>query len=122
MYLIADESNPNDSPVIAIEHVDDVRGYECEVYKYDGPITYHIIDNVCGILNLKEIKMYSEKCLRSVNSLVRANVKEEVMKQIETELKEESKKIPIKVVDITGKMDDYVTLEELMERTAFIET
>ena len=32
------------------------------------------------------------------------------------------KKIPIKVVDITGKMDDYVTLEELMERTAFIET
>ncbi len=87
-----------------------------------GQLLITIIDNVCGILNLKEIKMYSEKCLRSVNSLVRANVKEEVMKQIETELKEESKKIPIKVVDITGKMDDYVTLEELMERTAFIET
>ena len=30
-------------------------------------------------------------------------------------------KVATKVVDITGKMDDYVTLEEFMERTAFIE-
>ena len=32
-----------------------------------------------------------------------------------------NKKATIKVIDITGKMDDYVTLEEFMERTAFIE-
>ena len=75
MYLIADESNPNNSPVIAIEHADDVRGYETDVYKYDGSITYHIIDNnVCYIHNLEGIRMYSEKCLRNVNSLVRANI------------------------------------------------
>jgi hypothetical protein len=30
-------------------------------------------------------------------------------------------KVATKVVDITGKMDDYVTLEEFMERTAYIE-
>ena len=85
MYLIADGSNPNNSPFIAIEHADDVRGYECEVYKYDGLISYDIIDNnVCYIHNLEEIRMYSEKCLRNVNSLVRANVREEVRKQIET--------------------------------------
>ena len=84
MYLIADGSNPNNSPFIAIEHADDVRGYECEVYKYDGLISYDIIDNnVCYIHNLEEIRMYSEKCLRNVNSLVRANVREEVRKQIE---------------------------------------
>ena len=29
---------------------------------------------------------------------------------------------PIKVVDITGKLDQYVTLEEFMKRTALIET
>jgi hypothetical protein len=29
--------------------------------------------------------------------------------------------IPVKVEDITGKLDDYVTLEELMDRTAYIE-
>lgn len=75
MYLIADGSNPNNSPFIAIEHADDVRGYECEVYKYDGLISYDIIDNnVCNIHNLEEIRMYSEKCLRNVNSLVRANI------------------------------------------------
>jgi hypothetical protein len=75
MYLIADGSNPNNSPFIAIEHADDVRGYECEVYKYDGLISYDIIDNnVCYIHNLEEIRMYSEKCLRNVNSLVRANI------------------------------------------------
>ena len=28
---------------------------------------------------------------------------------------------PIKVVDITGKLSDYVTLEEFMKRTAYIE-
>lgn len=82
MYLIADEGNPNNSPFIAIEHAGDVRGYECDVYKYDGPITYDIIDdNVCCILNLEEIKMYSDKCLRSVSSLVHAKVKEDVRKQ-----------------------------------------
>lgn len=27
----------------------------------------------------------------------------------------------IKVIDITGKIDDYVTLEEFMERTSYIE-
>jgi len=32
-----------------------------------------------------------------------------------------NKRATIKVVDITGKMDDYVTLEEFMERTAYIE-
>ena len=31
------------------------------------------------------------------------------------------KKIAIKVIDVTGKLDDYVTLEEFMNRTAFIE-
>ena len=31
------------------------------------------------------------------------------------------KKATVKVVDITGKLNDYVTLEEFMERTAFIE-
>ena len=76
MYLIADGSNPNNSPFIAIEHADDVRGYECDVYKYDEPITYEIIDNnVCCILNLEEIKMYSDKCLRSVSSPVHTKVK-----------------------------------------------
>lgn len=84
MYLIADESNPNNSPVIAIEHADDVRGYETDVYKYDGSITYHIIDNnVCYIHNLEEIRMYSEKCLQSVNSRVHAKLKEEIRKQKE---------------------------------------
>ena len=29
--------------------------------------------------------------------------------------------IPIMVVDITGKMDQYVTLEEFMKRTEYIE-
>ena len=31
------------------------------------------------------------------------------------------KKATIKVIDITGEMDDYVTLEEFMERTSYIE-
>ena len=31
------------------------------------------------------------------------------------------KKATVKVVDITGKLNDYVTLEEFMERTSFIE-
>lgn len=29
--------------------------------------------------------------------------------------------IPVKVVDITGKLCDYVTLEEFMKRTEYIE-
>jgi len=32
-----------------------------------------------------------------------------------------NKKATIKVKDITRKLEDYVTLEELMERTAYIE-
>ena len=32
-----------------------------------------------------------------------------------------NKKATIKVKDITGKLEDYVTLEEFMERTAYIE-
>lgn len=32
-----------------------------------------------------------------------------------------NKKDIIKVIDITGKIDHYVTLEEFMERTAYIE-
>ena len=50
--------------------------YECEVYKYDGLISYDIIDNnVCNIHNLEEIKMYSDKCLRSVSSPGHTKVK-----------------------------------------------
>ena len=30
-----------------------------------------------------------------------------------------NKKDPIKVIDITGKMDDYVTLEEFMKKNKF---
>ena len=29
--------------------------------------------------------------------------------------------IPVKVVDITGKLKDYVTLDEFMKRTAYME-
>lgn len=29
--------------------------------------------------------------------------------------------IPVKVEDITGKLGDYVTLEEFMKRTAFVD-
>ena len=32
-----------------------------------------------------------------------------------------NEKATIKVVDITGKLDEYVSLDEFMERTSFVE-
>lgn len=56
VYLLADESNPNNSPFIGIEHVDDINGYICDVIQYNGIIEYELINNnVCNIINLEEI-------------------------------------------------------------------
>lgn len=57
LYLIANEDNPNDSPFIVIEHKDDMKGIECDIFTYDKPIVYEIIDhNVCYVKNLEEIR------------------------------------------------------------------
>jgi hypothetical protein len=55
IYLIADESNPNNSPFIAIEHSDETKGYECDVFEYDKRILFSIVGDLCNITNLGDI-------------------------------------------------------------------
>lgn len=70
-YLIADESNPNNSPYIAIECNDKTRGIICDVLKYDKKIEFEIIDNnVCNIKNIDEIVKRVSPYLRLIVNLL----------------------------------------------------
>ena len=71
-FLIADETNPNNSPYVAIEHCDEVRGYECDVLYYDRQISYDILDNnVCIIRNLEEITNSVQPITRLIADCIR---------------------------------------------------
>lgn len=44
---------------------------------------------------------------------------EELLKDNNMNKSEINERIPVKVEDIAGKLDDYVTLEDFMKRTAY---